>query len=216
MQDFKIEELYQKKGREFIVERVSFNKKMLLLAVKILGLQIASIITYFFIVMLVTMFFSDKEANVEAPYMLIATVITQASVLLLIYKPLWGLGEEHATDLIIGRTKRRPYAGLAVGLYAISPIILAWAVNLLLNFFTFNFSFFSTVLGYLLYSWEPYFDLCYIYLPDGAWYTPFIYLPAMLPIPALCHIAYRNGLHGITLREKIKAYRKAKTVKVEK
>ena len=107
MQNFKIEGLYQKKGREFIVERVSFNKKMLLLAVKILGLQIASIITYFFIVMLVTMFFSDKEANVEAPYMLIATVITQASVLLLIYKPLWGLASLSEKNIVTSITIKK-------------------------------------------------------------------------------------------------------------
>ena len=206
---------YEREGN-FFLKKLSFGKKILLLALRILGFQIASIITYFIMVMVVTMVFSDKEANVETPYMLIATLITQTSVLVLAYKPVWLLGEDHAADLIIGKTKRHPFAGLLVGLCAVSPMILAWLMNLLLVFFSFNFNFFSTVLGYLLYSWEPYFTLCYTYLPANAWYAPLIYLPALLPIPLLCQLAYWNGMRGVTWRKKVREYRRVKELKVEK
>lgn len=183
------------------------------MACKLVGYQLIAMFIYVIMALVVLMIFADEEGYVYPWNELYATLLTEIVVLILVYKPLWALGDEHAGSLLMTHTRGTKYSGLLVGLFGVSPIIVAWFFDTLLGIFSLNFSLLTSILGYMLYPWEPYFNICKLYLDANAWYMPLIYIPAIVPIPILCHIAYTNGVKGITLKKTIRNYRKQRAAK---
>ena len=194
------------KGWEFFLRKQTFTNKIVRLAGRVLCTQLASILTYFVLVLVVMSFWDDPSKDMT-PIYLLATAGSQISVLCLIYKPIWLLGEDHATDLRIGKTRRCPAAGLIIGLCGVSPAIIAWLANLILSFSHSSSSIADSVLGYMLYVWAPYFNM----IPHGAWYSPLLFLPALVPVPILSHIAFYRGMRGLTLKKSIQEWKQRKT-----
>lgn len=180
---------------------------------KLVGYQLIAMFIYVIMILVVMMIFADNEGYVYPWNEMYATLLTEIVVLALAYKPLWDIGDEHAGSLQMAHTRGTKYSGLQIGLLGVSPIIVAWFFDTLLGIFSLNFSLLTSILGYMLYPWEPYFNVCKLYLGATAWYMPFVYIPAIVPIPILCHIAYTNGVKGVTLKKTIRNYQKKRAAK---
>ena len=183
------------------------------MAWKLVGYQLVAMFIYVIMTLVVMVIFADEDGYVYPWNEVYATLLTEIVVLTMAYKPLWMLGDDHAGSLKMAHTRGTKYSGLQVGLFAVSPIIVAWFFDLLLGIFSLNFSLFTSILGYMLYPWEPYFNICKLYMDISAWYMPLIYVPTILPIPILCHIAYTNGVKGVTLKKTIRNYQAKRAAK---
>jgi len=187
-----------------VFQKHSFERSMARMVCKLIGYQLLAMLIYVVMTLLVMMIFADKEGYINPWNEVFATIFTEAVVLIIAYKPLWNLGEEHAGSLQMRYTRGTKYSGLQMGLLAVSPIIVAWFFDMLLGFFSLNASIFNSILGYMLYPWEPYFNVCKLYLDATAWYMPFFYIPAIIPLPILCHVAYTNGIKGWTVHKALR------------
>ena len=187
-----------------LFKKHSFERLMAHTVWKVITFQLVAMLVYVVMILVVMMIFADDEGYVYPWNEMFATLFTEIVVLILAYKPLWLLGEEHAGSLQMRTVRGSSYSGLIIGLWSVSPIILAWFINLTLGIFSASTTVFNSILGYLLYPWEPYFRVCRLYIDSSAWYMPFTYIPAIIPIPTLCHIAYRNGMNGVTLKRMLR------------
>lgn len=185
------------------MKKKSFANRLLRLAGRVFCTQIASVLTYVVMMLVVMTLFDHTEEKAMSPVYLIATFVTQFSVLLILYQPLWLFGEDHATDLKIGKIRPLPVAGLLIGAIGISPAILAWLCMWIFALLGIQSSVVNDILGYMLYAWAPYFEL----IPHNGWYASLFYLPAILPVPLTCQIAFYRGLHGKNLKKTIRQRR---------
>ena len=176
----------------------SFERAMARMAWKLVGYQLVAMFIYVIMTLVVMVIFADEDGYVYPWNEVYATLLTEIVVLTMAYKPLWMLGDDHAGSLKMAHTRGTKYSGLQVGLLAI---------------FSLNFSLFTSILGYMLYPWEPYFNICKLYMDISAWYMPLIYVPTILPMPILCHIAYTNGVKGVTLKKTIRNYQAKRAAK---
>lgn len=190
------------------MKKKSFVNRLLRLAGRVFCTQIVSILTYVVMVLVVMTLLDHTKEKAMSPLYLVATLVAQVSVLVILYKPLWLFGEDHATDLKIGKTRRQPYAGLLIGAIGISPAILAWLGLCVFALLGIRSSLFEEVLGYMLYAWAPYFE----WIPHNGWFASLFYLPAIVPVPLVCQIAFWRGLHGRNLKKSIRQRRSSSAV----
>lgn len=174
------------------MKKKSFVNRLFRLAGRVFCTQLVSILTYAVMVLVVMTLLDRTKEKAMSPIYLVATLVAQVSVLVVLYRPLWLFGEDHATDLKIGKVRRLPYAGLLIGAIGISPAILAWLGSCVLALLGTQSSLFDEILGYMLYAWAPYFEC----IPHNGWYASLFYLPAIVPVPLVCQIAFWRGLHG--------------------
>lgn len=191
-----------------MLKKHSFERAMARAAVKLIGNQLLAMLIYVVMILVVMVLFADEDGYVYPWNEMFATLFTLLVVLGISYQPIWLLGEEHAASLHMHHVRGTEWSGLQIGLLAVSPIIVAWFFDTLLGIFSINAPIFNTILAYMLYPWEPYFNVCKLYMDTEAWYMPLIYLPAIVPIPLFCHWAYRNGCKGITFKSLKRAYQK--------
>ena len=181
------------------------------LAIKVLGFQLFSIILYVIPVMLVTGFAGDEQGSFELYWQLVASVLTQIVACVLIYKPLWIAGEDHAADLRTGHDRIYPLTGLWIGLGAMSPFIISWVFYFLQCAFHFRASFFENILYYGIYAWAVLPDVLVTYhIIENAVLRALCWLPILAIIPLECHIAFTRGLKGLTLKRTIRTRREEK------
>lgn len=183
------------------VKKKSFVRRCIELAIKVLGFQLFSIILYVIPVMLVTGFAGDEQGSFELYWELVASVITQLIVCVLIYKPLWLAGEDHAADLRTGHERLYPLTGLWIGLGAMSPFLIGWFFYFIQCVFRVNLDLFEKVLFYGLYAWAVLPDVLSTYqIIESVVLRSFCWLPILAIIPLECHIAFTRGLKGLTVK----------------
>jgi hypothetical protein len=186
------------------LKRKTFKQMMFRTAMGMLWLQIISFLFYFLFALVVTIIFGDENGDTTPYQQLIATLATLLLTDYLSYQRTWDLGDDYNTRLTLSHAVYRKYYGLLVGFIAMAPATICWLLNLLFYAIRGSSTGFGTITGYLLFAWDPYFQIIRSHVTKGSWLVNFFYIPVLFQLPIVCHFAFNNGMRGIRRQIRLK------------
>lgn len=158
----------------------------------------------------------DFLPNVRAVFQIVSQIMMLIILAIFPYHVLWEFGNRDDTNVRYKGQRPDPYRGFRVGVFAMVPYFLLWALLWVAKF------------GLLPEGYAQVYRLATIpFMPYVQWVMPsvtlqsasvtefLLLLPTMLYIPVVCGFAYRLGHHQFSLREHLMFAKKDKQIDEE-